>query len=102
MEASLEKKNIEVQPINRQTFAQRLRSYKRSPFSLVLLILVSLSALITVMTLLFLIAYILVKGVPYLTADLFAWEYNSENVSLMPALVNTIIMTGLSLLIAGP
>ena len=54
------------------------------------------------MTLLFLIAYILIKGVPYLTADLFAWEYNSENVSLMPALINTIIMTGLSLIIAGP
>lgn len=70
--------------------------------SLLLLILVSLSALITVMTLLFLIAYILIKGVPYLTADLFAWEYNSENVSLMPALINTIIMTGLSLIIAGP
>jgi len=43
-----------------------------------------------------------VKGVPYLTPDLFAWEYNSENVSLMPALINTLIMTALSLLIAGP
>ncbi len=53
-------------------------------------------------TLLFLIVYILVKGVPYLTPDLFAWEYNSENVSLMPALVNTIAMTALSLLIAVP
>ena len=97
MEAFMEKKNVEIQAINRQTFSQRLKSYKRSPLSLLLLILVSLSALITVMTLLFLIAYILIKGVPYLTADLFAWEYNSENVSLMPALINTIIMTGLSL-----
>ena len=102
MEAFMEKKNVEIQAINRQTFSQRLKSYKRSPLSLLLLILVSLSALITVMTLLFLIAYILIKGVPYLTADLFAWEYNSENVSLMPALINTIIMTGLSLIIAGP
>ena len=102
MEAFMEKKNVEIQAINRQTFSQRLKSYKRSPLSLLLLILVSLSALITVMTLLFLIAYILIKGVPYLTADLFAWEYNSENVSLMPALINTIIMTGLSLVIAGP
>lgn len=102
MEAYMEKKNAEIQAINRQTFSQRLKSYKRSPLSLILLILVSMSALITVMTLLFLLAYILIKGVPYLTPDLFAWEYNSENVSLMPALINTIIMTGLSLIIAGP
>lgn len=102
MEAYMEKKNAEIQSINRQTFSQRLKSYKRSPLSLILLILVSMSALITVMTLLFLLAYILIKGVPYLTPDLFAWEYNSENVSLMPALINTIIMTGLSLIIAAP
>lgn len=102
MEAYMEKKNAEIQAINRQTFSQRLKSYKRSLLSLILLILVSMSALITVMTLLFLLAYILIKGVPYLTPDLFAWEYNSENVSLMPALINTIIMTGLSLIIAAP
>lgn len=103
MEAVMEPREQErIRPINRQTVGQRLKSYKRSPLSLLLLILVSLSALITVLTLLFLIAYILVKGVPYLTPDLFAWEYNSENVSLMPALINTIIMTALSLLIAGP
>lgn len=102
MEAYMEKKNAEIQAINRQTFSQRLKSYKRSPLSLILLILVSMSALITVMTLLFLLTYILIKGVPYLTPDLFAWEYNSENVSLMPALINTIIMTGLSLIIAAP
>ncbi len=79
MEAAMEKKNIEMQAINRQTFWQRLKSYKRSPLSLVLLILVSASALLTVMTLLFLLAYILIKGIPYLTPSLFAWEYNSEN-----------------------
>lgn len=102
MEAIMEEKNVEIRAINRQTLSQRIKSYRRSPLSLLLLILVSLSALITVLTLLFLIGYILVKGIPYLTPSLFAWEYNSENVSLMPALVNTVIMTGLSLLIAGP
>lgn len=103
MEAVLEpKEQGRIQAINRQTVGQRLKSYKRSPLSFLLLLLVSFSALITVLTLLFLIAYILVKGIPYLTLDLFAWEYNSENVSLMPALINTIVMTALSLLIAGP
>ena len=52
--------------------------------------------------LIFLILYILMKGIPYLTPSLFAWEYNSENVSLTPALVNTIMMTALALLIAAP
>ena len=102
MEAAMEKKNMEIQAINHQTIGQRLKSYKRSPLSLVLLLLVSVSALLTVLTLLFLIAYILIKGIPYLTPSLFAWEYTTENVSLMPALVNTVVMTGLSLLIAVP
>ena len=50
----------------------------------------------------FLIAYILVNGVPYLQPSLFSLEYSSENASLMPALINTVIMTALSLLIAVP
>ena len=91
MEAAMEKKNMEIQAINHQTIGQRLKSYKRSPLSLVLLLLVSVSALLTVLTLLFLIAYILIKGIPYLTPSLFAWEYTTENVSLMPALVNTVV-----------
>lgn len=91
-----------IQAINYQTFGQKMKGYRRSPLSFLLLLLVTVSAAVTVLTLLFLIAYILIKGVPYLTPSLFAWEYNSENVSLMPALVNTVLMTFLSLLIAGP
>ncbi|MCC8126892.1 MAG: phosphate ABC transporter permease PstA [Clostridiales bacterium] len=88
--------------INRQTVVQKMKSYRRSPLSLLLYLLVTLSALLTVLTLLFLIVYILVKGIPYLTPELFAWEYNSENVSLTPALVNTVMMTLLALLVAVP
>ena len=91
-----------MEAINKQTLKQRARSYLRSPLSLLLLALVTVSGLITVSALVFLIVYILVNGIPYLTPDLFAWEYNSENVSLMPALINTIIMTAVSLLIAVP
>lgn len=50
----------------------------------------------------FLIVYILIKGIPNLNLDLFAWEYNTENVSMMPAIINTLIMTVISLLIAAP
>lgn len=81
---------------------RKLKAYKRSPLSLVLNLLVTVSACITILTLIFLVVYILVKGIPHLTPSLFAWEYNSKNVSLMPALINTIVMTVLSLLIAGP
>ena len=48
------------------------------------------------------VPYILVKGIPYLTPSLFSLEYTSENVSLMPSLINTFIMTALSLVIAAP
>lgn len=66
------------------------------------MLLVLASAVLTVGVLLYLIAYILIHAVPYLTPDLFAPEYNSDNVSLVPALVNTIFMTALALLIAVP
>ncbi|MDD3192240.1 MAG: phosphate ABC transporter permease PstA [Oscillospiraceae bacterium] len=91
-----------MEKINIQTFRQRLKSYKRSPLSLLLFLLVTISAIITVSALFFLIAYILVKGVPHLTPELFSWTYNSENVSMLPSIINTILMTLLSLLIAAP
>ena len=56
----------------------------------------------TLGVLLMLVVYILVKGLPHLTPELFSLHYNSENVSLFPALVNTVTMTLLSLLIAAP
>lgn len=61
-----------------------------------------LAAAITVLVLGFLIVYILVKGVPHLTPELFAWEYDSENVSMLPALINTLEMTILTLAVAIP
>ena len=60
------------------------------------------AAALTFGALICLIAYILIKGIPNLSLDLFRFEYNSENVSLFPALVNTVTMTGLSLIIAVP
>ena len=88
--------------INKRTFRQKLASYKRKPGSLLLLVLVSLSALITAALVISLVVYILVKGIPNLNAGLFAWEYSTENSSMMPALINTLIITLLSLLFAGP
>ncbi len=94
--------NLNVQRINRQTLAQKIKAYKRQPLSLFLLILVVVSAVITIGILLFLIGYILLNGVKNLSLDLFALEYTTENVSMLPAMINTLYMTGLTLLIAVP
>ena len=58
--------------------------------------------MVTFAVLIFIIGYILVKGIPYLTPQLFEFEYNTENVSMMPAIINTITTTLLSLLFAVP
>ena len=91
-----------MQAINRQTVGDRFRAYLKHPGSLVLFLLVMLAAIVTFAVLVFLIAYILVRGVPYLTPSLFSLEYNSDNVSLVPAAVNTVLMILMSLLLAVP
>ncbi|NLM74823.1 MAG: phosphate ABC transporter permease PstA [Clostridiaceae bacterium] len=88
--------------INTRTLRQKLKSYKRSPLSLVLFALVIVSAIVTVGILLFLIGYIVIKGIPNIRPELFEWNYTTLNVSLLPALINTVIMTFISILIAGP
>lgn len=92
----------EIKAINTTSLKQRIIQYKNHPSSFILFALSVLCAIITVGVLLFLIIYILVQGIPNLTPDLFSLEYTSDNASLMPALVNTIIMTAISLLIAVP
>ena len=91
-----------MEAINRQSYRDRFQSLLRHPGSLVLFLLVMLASVITFAVLVFLIAYILIKGVPYLTPSLFSLKYTSDNVSLMPALVNTIEMIALALLLAVP
>ena len=80
----------------------KLSYWKNHPGSVILRLLVWLSAIITVAVMAFLVGFILIKGVGNLTPDLFALEYNSDNASLMPALINTLIITLLSLVIAVP
>ena len=62
-----------MKKINSSCLRDRWLSYKRDPKSLIQLIAVSLAALVTMSALIFIIAYILIKGIPYLTPDLFAW-----------------------------
>ena len=80
-----------------------MKRYKNHPLSLILFLLVNLAAVITAAVVLFLIGYILWHGVPNLSLPgIFAWEYNGENQSMTPAIINTLIMTALTLLLAVP
>lgn len=80
----------------------KIKSYARHPGSFLLLLLVLLSAAATVAVLLFLVGYILIKGVPHLKPSLFSFTYNSDNVSMMPAMINTVTMVAAALLFSVP
>lgn len=89
--------------MNKQsTVQQKLKNYLHHPGSFLMMLLVMVGALLTFFVLIFLIIYILMKGIPYIRPSLFSMHYTSENASLMPALINTLIMTALSLVIAVP
>jgi phosphate transport system permease protein len=75
---------------------------KHDAVSVFLRLITKLAALLCAAVIIFLISYILVRGVPNLSLKLFAFKYTTENVSLLPALINTVIMTVISLLIAVP
>lgn len=88
--------------INHRTMKQKLAEYRHQPLSLLLLALTLLAAVITVGVLLCLIVYILYKGIPNMHLSLFAWKYTTENSSMMPAIINTLLMTVVTLMIAVP
>ena len=71
-------------------------------FAAVLKGLVYGAAVLTFAVLLFLLGYILVTGIPHLKPSLFQWNYTSENVSMMPAILTTVETTALALLLAVP
>ena len=80
----------------------KFKEYLRRPKSLVVYILIMLSAAFTVAVILFIIGYILIKGVPNITPELFSLKYNSKNLSMLPSIINTLYLTFLTLLIAVP
>ena len=91
-----------IDAMNSQSLKDRLASYKRTPGSLIVMILVLLAAAITTIALVYLLVYIRVNGIPYRNADVFSWVYPSENVSVVPAMINTVIMAVISLVFAIP
>ena len=92
----------EIAAINQQSLKDKIKSYMKHPGSFILLLLVLIAAVLTVGVLVFLVGYILIRGIPYLKPSLFAWTYNSDNVSMLPAMINTLFMTVLALLLSVP
>ncbi len=58
--------------------------------------------MLSLLVLLYMIADIIIHGLPGLRPALFSWTYTTENVSLLPALLNTLSMVLLCLLISVP
>lgn len=70
--------------------------------SKILRALVHVGAILTALVLAGIVGYILINGIPHLKPSLFEWTYTSENVSLMPALIDTILMALLALALSVP
>lgn len=80
----------------------KFKTYLKHPFSFILMLLICLAALITVAAIVFIIIYILQKGIPNLTPELFSLDYNSKNQSMLPSIINTVYITFLTLVFAVP
>ncbi|WP_051353658.1 phosphate ABC transporter permease PstA [Atopobium fossor] len=74
----------------------------RKVSSYVLGALVRIAALFCIATIVTIVGYILVKGIPSIKPGMFAWAYTSENTSMVPALINTLLAVVLTLVIAVP
>ena len=93
-----------------QTRIQKLRANAakwklrivRHPFSAFLRLITILCIALTVFLFLLVTISILVRGIPNLTWDLFSIHFTTDNQSLLPSLINTFIITFLSLLFAVP
>ncbi len=91
-----------MEAINIRTRKQRWESLKKRPGSLILFLAVWAATIIVCAIVLIIVGYVLIKGIPHLKPSLFEWKYTTENVSMLPAIVNTVTMTILALLIAAP
>lgn len=82
--------------------SERMKTYKAHPMSFAFSILTKIAVTVTIGIFVMIVGYVIIKGVPYLTGSLFSWTYTSENVSMMPAIITTLEMVGISIAIAAP
>ena len=78
---------------------------RRSPSDIILKVLIYTAAVITVLVLVGIIAYILIRGVPYLSWQFLSTPYSETNMDqrgILPMIINTLYMVVISLLISTP
>jgi phosphate transport system permease protein len=82
----------------------RIREYfaYKKPSDIVLMCLTWGFAAVTLTALIFIVVHILANGVPHLSTRLFEWTFTTANVSMMPSIISTVAMVGLTLAMAVP
>lgn len=90
-----------IVPINRQSFKEKFTAYLHKPFSLLAAVLIFLAAMLTAAIVLWILIYVLMQGVPNLKPQMFEWRWTINNMSLMPSLINTLIIAVVALIVAG-
>lgn len=78
------------------------KKYGCKPCSILLMVAVWLASCLTILSLSFLLVYVLAQGLPYIDTNILDIKYTTQNLSLIPALVNTILMVVLALGLATP
>lgn len=78
------------------------QSHSGSANSLIVRWIVYLATFLTFGSLLYILLFIFVRGIPNISPEIFEWNFNSSNQSLVPSLITTIVVVGLTLLFAAP
>jgi len=78
------------------------KMFCKKPIDLLLFLLTWLSIIATAAVLLFVVGYVVINGLPHITPSLFSRQFTIENQSLFPALMGTLMIVGLSLVLAVP
>lgn len=75
---------------------------KKNASSKVLHFLVLFSIVVSFTVLVLVIGQVMMRGVPFLSPELFSPQYTTDNVSMVPAIVNTLEMIAIALSISVP
>ena len=76
--------------------------FRKKPIDLLFFLLTWVSIILAAAVLFFVVGYVLINGLPHIRLSLFAVQFTTENQSLFPALIGTLMIVGLSLVLAVP
>jgi phosphate transport system permease protein len=80
----------------------RKNSLAKDPLSRILRLSVHIAVTLTIATLVLIVSYILIMGIPHLRLSLFSPTYTSENASMLPAIITTVIVILVALGVSVP